>query len=128
MKFDTIEAAVEDIRQGKMIVVVDDEDRENEGDLLMAAQKVTPESVNFMATYGRGMICAPITETRARELNLDLMVHENTEHMRTSFTVTVDHISSTTGISAFERSKTIKELSNPEAKPGDFVRPGMFFL
>jgi 3,4-dihydroxy 2-butanone 4-phosphate synthase/GTP cyclohydrolase II len=127
MKFDTIEAAVEDIRQGKMIVVVDDEDRENEGDLLMAAQKVTPESVNFMATYGRGMICAPITETRARELNLDLMVHENTEHMRTSFTVTVDHISSTTGISAFERSKTIKELSNPEAKPGDFVRPGHVF-
>jgi len=127
MKFDTIEAAIEDIRQGKMIVVVDDEDRENEGDLLMAAEKVTPESINFMATYGRGLICAPITEERARELNLDLMVHENTEHMRTSFTVSVDHISSTTGISAFERAKTIKELSNPEAKSGDFVRPGHIF-
>ncbi|NLM58516.1 MAG: bifunctional 3,4-dihydroxy-2-butanone-4-phosphate synthase/GTP cyclohydrolase II [Clostridium sp.] len=127
MKFDTIEAAIEDIRLGKMIVVVDDEDRENEGDLLMAAEKVTPESINFMATYGRGLICAPITEERARELNLDLMVHENTEHMRTSFTVSVDHISSTTGISAFERAKTIKELSNPEAKSGDFVRPGHIF-
>ncbi|HOQ36335.1 MAG TPA: bifunctional 3,4-dihydroxy-2-butanone-4-phosphate synthase/GTP cyclohydrolase II [Acetivibrio sp.] len=127
MKFDSIEAAIEDIRQGKMIVVVDDEDRENEGDLLMAAEKVTPESINFMATYGRGLICAPITEERARELNLDLMVHENTEHMRTSFTVSVDHISSTTGISAFERAKTIKELSNPEAKSGDFVRPGHIF-
>lgn len=127
MKFDTIEAAIEDIRQGKMIVVVDDEDRENEGDILMAAEKVTPGSINFMATYGRGLICAPITESRSRELNLDLMVHDNTEHMRTSFTVTVDHVSSTTGISAFERAKTIKELSNPEAKPGDFVRPGHIF-
>lgn len=127
MKFDTIEAAIEDIRQGKMIVVVDDEDRENEGDILMAAEKVTPGSINFMATYGRGLICAPITEARSRELNLDLMVHDNTEHMRTSFTVTVDHVSSTTGISAFERAKTIKELSNPEAKPGDFVRPGHIF-
>jgi 3,4-dihydroxy 2-butanone 4-phosphate synthase/GTP cyclohydrolase II len=127
MKFDTIEAAIEDIRQGKMIVVIDDEDRENEGDLLMAAEKVTPESINFMATYGRGLICAPITEARARELNLDLMVRDNTEHMKTSFTVTVDHVSSTTGISAFERAKTIKELSNSEAKPGDFVRPGHIF-
>lgn len=127
MNFDTIESAIEDIRQGKMIVVVDDEDRENEGDLLMAAELVTPEHINFMATYGRGMICAPITEARAKELGLELMVTKNSEHMRTAFTVTVDHKSTTTGISAFERAKTIKELSNPDAKPDDFVRPGHVF-
>jgi len=127
MKFDTIESAIEDIRQGKMVVVVDDEDRENEGDLLMAAQTVTPEHVNFMATYGRGMICAPITEARAKELGLELMVTKNSERMRTAFTVTVDHKSTTTGISAFERAKTMKELSNPDAKPEDFVRPGHVF-
>lgn len=127
MKFDTIEAAIEDIRKGKMVVVIDDEDRENEGDLLMAAQMVTPESINFMATYGRGMICAPLTEARARELDLQLMVNKNNEHMKTAFTVTVDHKSSTTGISAFERANTIKELSDPESKPEDFVRPGHVF-
>jgi len=127
MNFDTIESAIEDSRQGKMIVVVDDEDRENEGDLLMAAELVTPEHINFMATYGRGMICAPITEARAKELGLELMVTKNSEHMRTAFTVTVDHKSTTTGISAFERAKTIKELSNPDAKPDDFVRSGHVF-
>jgi len=127
MKFDKIEDAIEDIRQGKMIVVVDDEDRENEGDLVMAAQLVTPESVNFMAKYGRGLICAPITESRAKELGIDIMVKENTEQMKTAFTVSVDHKSSTTGISAFERAKTIKELVNPEAKPSDFVQPGHVF-
>jgi len=127
MKFDKIEDAIEDIRQGKMIVVVDDEDRENEGDLVMAAQLVTPESVNFMAKYGRGLICAPITESRAKELGIDIMVKENTEQMKTAFTVSVDHKSSTTGISAFERAKTIKELANPEAKPSDFVQPGHVF-
>lgn len=127
MKFDTIESAIEDIRQGKMIVVIDDEDRENEGDLLMAAQMVTPEKINFMATHGRGMICAPLSEARAKELGLELMVKKNSEHMRTAFTVTVDHKSSTTGISAFERAKTIMELSNPEAKSEDFVRPGHVF-
>ena len=127
LKFDTIEAALQDIKLGKMIVVIDDEDRENEGDLLMAAQKVTPESINFMATYGRGMICAPITEARARELDLKLMVDRNNERMRTAFTVTVDHKSSTTGISAYERSNTIKEIVNPDSKPSDFVRPGHIF-
>ena len=127
MKFDKIEDAIEDIKQGKMIVVVDDEDRENEGDLVMAAQLVTPESVNFMAKYGRGLICAPITESRAKELGIDIMVKENTEQMKTAFTVSVDHKSSTTGISAFERAKTIKELANPEAKPSDFVQPGHVF-
>ena len=127
MKFDKIETAIKDISEGKMIVVIDDEDRENEGDLLMAAEKVTPESVNFMATYGRGLVCAPITKERARDLELGLMVEKNTESMKTSFTVTVDHISSTTGISAFERARTIKELSNPKSVASDFARPGHIF-
>lgn len=127
MRFHSIEEAVEDIRQGKMIVVVDDEDRENEGDLLMAAEKVTPESVNFMATYGRGMICVPLSEERTRHLGLDLMVERNTESMRTAFTVTVDHKDSTTGISAFERANTIKALVDPGSGSNDFVRPGHIF-
>ena len=114
MDFNTIKEALEDIRQGKMIVIVDDEDRENEGDLFLAAEKVTPESVNFMASFGKGMICVPLTEDRARYLELDLMVKKNTENMKTAFTITVDHKSSTTGISAFERAKTIKELANPD--------------
>lgn len=127
MKFNTIEEALEEIRQGRMIVVVDDEDRENEGDLLMAAEEVTPESVNFMATYGKGMICSPLTEDRARQLELGLMVERNTESMKTAFTVTVDHKSSTTGISAFERANTIKELTNPDSVSSDFTRPGHIF-
>ena len=114
MKFNSIEEAVDDIRQGKMIIAVDDEDRENEGDLLMAAEKVTSEQVNFMATLGKGMICVPLTEERARILELNLMVETNTESMKTAFTVTVDHKDSTTGISAFERANTIKELVNPD--------------
>lgn len=127
MKFDKIEAAIEDIKQGKMIVVIDDEDRENEGDFIMAAELVTPEDINFMAKYGRGLICAPITESRAKELGFNIMVEKNTDQLKTAFTVTVDHKTSTTGISVFERSKTIKELTNPEAKPTDFVRPGHVF-
>jgi len=127
MKFDSIEAAVEDIKQGKMVVVVDDENRENEGDLLMAAEMVTPESINFMASYGRGLICVPLTEERARQLELPLMVENNTESMKTAFTVTVDHKTSTTGISAFERAKTIKELANSSSTSSDFVRPGHIF-
>ena len=110
-----------------MIVIVDDEDRENEGDLFLAAEKVTPESVNFMASFGKGMICVPLTEDRARYLELDLMVKKNTENMKTAFTITVDHKSSTTGISAFERAKTIKELANPDSVSGDFTRPGHIF-
>lgn len=127
MKFSSIEEAIEDIRQGKMIIVVDDEDRENEGDLLMAAEKATPESINFMAVYGRGMICAPITEERAQQLGLNLMVARNTESMGTAFTVTVDHKDSTTGISAFERSKTVQGLADPGTGSGEFVRPGHIF-
>jgi 3,4-dihydroxy 2-butanone 4-phosphate synthase/GTP cyclohydrolase II len=127
LDFNTIKEALEDIRQGKMIVIVDDEDRENEGDLFLAAEKVTPESVNFMASFGKGMICVPLTEDRARYLELDLMVKKNTENMKTAFTITVDHKSSTTGISAFERAKTIKELANPDSVSGDFTRPGHIF-
>lgn len=127
MKFNTIEEAIEDIRQGRMIIVVDDEDRENEGDLLMAAEKVTPGSINFMASYGRGMICAPVTEARAGELGLGLMVERNTESMKTAFTITVDHKSSTTGISAHERANTVKKLVDPGSGSNDFLRPGHIF-
>lgn len=127
MKFNSIEEAVEEIKQGKMIIVVDDEDRENEGDLLMAAEKVTPESINFMASYGKGMICVPLTEERARKLELNLMVERNTENMKTAFTVTVDHKSSTTGISSFERANTVRELVNPNSESNDFMRPGHIF-
>jgi len=125
--FHTIEEAISDIRNGKMIIVVDDEDRENEGDLLMAADKVTPEAVNFMATHGKGMICAPLTQKRAQELNLQLMIERNTETMGTAFTITVDHKSSTTGISAFERAETIRQLVNPTSRSEDFLRPGHIF-
>ncbi len=127
MKFNSIEEAVEEIKQGKMIIVVDDEDRENEGDLLMAAEKVTPESINFMASYGKGMICVPLTEERARKLELNLMVERNTENMKTAFTVTVDHKSSTTGISSFERANTVRELVNLNSESNDFMRPGHIF-
>ncbi len=127
MKFDTIEAAIDEIRKGRMVIVVDDEDRENEGDLLMAAELVTPESINFMARYGRGLICTPITQLRAKELGINIMVEKNTEQMKTAFTITVDHKNSTTGISAFERANTIKEITNPDSKPDDFVRPGHVF-
>ena len=127
MEFNTIDEAIEDIKQGKMVVVVDDEDRENEGDLIMAAQKVTPQSITFMATFGRGMICVPIDEKRASELELPFMVERNNENMGTAFTVTVDHKSSTTGISAFERANTIKEIVNPASTKNDFVRPGHVF-
>lgn len=127
MKFNTIAEAIEEIREGKMIIVVDDEERENEGDLLMAAEKVTPESITFMAVHGRGMICVPLTEDRADKLRLNRMVERNTEGMKTAFTVTVDHKDSTTGISAYERAKTIMELANPDSCGDDFLRPGHVF-
>jgi len=127
LRFNTIEEALEDIKKGRMIVVVDHEDRENEGDLLMAAEKVTAESVNFMASYGKGMICVPLTEERAEQLDLGLMVTRNTDNMKTAFTITVDYKSSTTGISAFERANTIKELANPNSLSKDFNRPGHIF-
>lgn len=127
MEFNSIPEVLEDLKLGKMIVVVDDEDRENEGDLLMAAEKVTPGSVNFMATYGKGMLCAPLTEERAKDLGLPMMVERNQEHMGTAFTVTVDHKDSTTGISAHERARTVNELANPSAKAEDFNKPGHIF-
>ena len=127
MKFNTIEEAIEDIKQGKIIVVVDDEDRENEGDLLMAAELVTPESINFMATYGRGLICMPISGHRLDELGIDAMVVHNTDAHCTAFTVSVDAFDTTTGISAYERAHTVKTILDPAAKPQSLRRPGHIF-
>lgn len=125
----TIEEAIEDIRAGKIIIVVDDEDRENEGDFLAAAETITPEMVNFMATHGRGLICAPLTESRCKELDLKAMVSNNTDHMETAFTVSVDLKGNgvTTGISASDRAKTILALVNSATKPYDLARPGHIF-
>ncbi|SHG81376.1 3,4-dihydroxy 2-butanone 4-phosphate synthase / GTP cyclohydrolase II [Flavobacterium micromati] len=129
IKLNTIEEAIEDIRQGKIIIVVDDEDRENEGDFLAAAEKVTPEMINFMATHGRGLICAPLTESRCKELGLHVMVSNNTDPMETAFTVSVDLKGNgvTTGISASDRAKTILALVNPSTKPHELARPGHIF-
>jgi 3,4-dihydroxy 2-butanone 4-phosphate synthase/GTP cyclohydrolase II len=129
IQLNTIEEAIEDIRQGKVIIVVDDEDRENEGDFLAAAEKVTPEMINFMATHGRGLICAPLTENRCKDLGLHVMVTNNTDPMETAFTVSVDLKGKgvTTGISASDRAKTILSLVNPETKPHDLARPGHIF-
>jgi 3,4-dihydroxy 2-butanone 4-phosphate synthase / GTP cyclohydrolase II len=127
-RFSTVEEAVEDIRSGKIVIVVDDEDRENEGDFIAAAEKITPEIVNFMATHGRGMICTPITGERAEELGLDLMVPVNTSRHGTPFTITVDYIKgTTTGISAADRAATIRALADPSVKADDFARPGHIF-
>lgn len=125
--FDTIEEAIEDLKAGKVIIVVDDEDRENEGDLVALAEKATPEVINFMIREARGLVCAPITPERAEELDLPPMVNRNTDYHGTAFTVSVDHISTTTGISAVERSRTIQALIDPQAKPQDFRRPGHIF-
>ncbi|WET03904.1 3,4-dihydroxy-2-butanone-4-phosphate synthase [Flavobacterium johnsoniae] len=129
IQLNTIEEAIEDIRQGKVIIVVDDEDRENEGDFLAAAEKVTPEMINFMATHGRGLICTPLTESRCKELDLRAMVTNNTDHMETAFTVSIDLKGNgvTTGISASDRSKTVEALVDPNTKPHDLARPGHIF-
>lgn len=129
LKLNTIEEAIEDIRQGKVIIVVDDEDRENEGDFLAAAEKVTPEMINFMATHGRGLICVPLTENRCKELDLNAMVSNNTDIMQTAFTVSVDLRGNgvTTGISASDRAKTVEALVDPNTKPHDLGRPGHIF-
>lgn len=126
-KFNHIEEAIEDIRDGKIVVVIDDEDRENEGDLLMAAEKVTPEAINFMATYGKGLICMPLTEEYLKRLNIPQMVKDNTDNHETAFTVSIDHIETTTGISAYERALTIQKVLEKEATPNDFRRPGHIF-
>ena len=128
-KLNTIEEAIEDIKAGKVIIVVDDEDRENEGDFLCAARSITPEIINFMATHGRGLICAPLVEARCEELGLDLMVQSNNAAYETPFTVSVDLIGHgcTTGISAQDRAKTIQALIDPSTKPDDLGKPGHIF-
>ncbi|MFN8351792.1 MAG: bifunctional 3,4-dihydroxy-2-butanone-4-phosphate synthase/GTP cyclohydrolase II [Flavobacteriales bacterium] len=127
--FDTIASAIEDIRQGKVVIVVDDEDRENEGDFLTAARNATPEVINFMATHGRGLICASLTEQRCAELGLELMVQDNTALHATPFTVSVDvkGRGTTTGISASDRAMTVKALIDPATRPEDLARPGHIF-
>ena len=123
----TIEEAVEDLKQGNMIVVVDDEDRENEGDLLALAEFVTPETINFMATHGKGLICTPISQALAQKLALHPMVVNNTDHHQTAFTVSIDHEETTTGISAFERALTIRKMLEPQTRAAEFRRPGHVF-
>lgn len=125
----TIEEAIEDIKSGKVVIVVDNEDRENEGDFVTAARNVTPEVINFMATHGRGLICAPLLEERCKELQLEMMVSNNTSQHETPFTVSIDLLGNgcSTGISASDRAKTIQALVNPKTKPEDFGRPGHIF-
>jgi len=129
IKLNTIKDAIQDIKDGKVIIVVDDENRENEGDFLAAAENVTPEMINFMATHGRGLICAPLTEKRCKELELGMMVHNNTDPMETAFTVSVDLRGNgvTTGISASDRAKTVKALIDTNTKPFELARPGHIF-
>ena len=126
IKLNTIEEALEDFRNGEFVIVVDDEDRENEGDFIIAAEKVTPEKINFMMRYGRGVLCAPITEDRARELELEMQVPNNTSVHETPFTVTVDRLGNgcTTGVSMYDRCQTILALADPGTKPSDLGRPG----
>ena len=128
-QLNTIEEAVEDIKNGKVIIVVDDENRENEGDFLTAARNATPEVINFMATHGRGLICAPLIEERCDELGLEMMVHSNNSHFDTPFTVSIDLIGKgcTTGISASDRAKTVQALIEPNTKPNELGRPGHIF-
>ena len=127
MSFAAVEDAIEDIRQGKMLVVVDDEDRENEGDLIVAADHVTPEDINFMATYAKGLICTPIDGVRLDELDIPQMVANNTDNHETAFTVSVDAYDTETGISAYERCQTVKRLIDPQSRPSSFRRPGHVF-
>ena len=124
----TVESAIRDIYGGKMVLIVDDEDRENEGDLVMAAERVTPKAINFIVTHGRGLVCVPMMAERLKELRIPLMVPDNTSRLTTAFTVSVDALhGTTTGISAHDRSTTIKTLIDPEARPDDLARPGHIF-
>ncbi|MNH88786.1 Riboflavin biosynthesis protein RibBA [compost metagenome] len=127
IQLDLVEEAIQDLKNGKVIIVVDDEDRENEGDFIALAEKATPEVINFMISQGRGLVCVPITQERADELDLKPMVAQNTDFHGTAFTVSVDHKDTTTGISAKERSVTIQGLMDPDARPSDFRRPGHMF-
>ncbi|WP_374721328.1 bifunctional 3,4-dihydroxy-2-butanone-4-phosphate synthase/GTP cyclohydrolase II [Peribacillus tepidiphilus] len=125
--FHSIEEAIADLKAGKIIIVVDDEDRENEGDFVCLADKATPSVINFMITHGKGLLCVPIAEEIGHRLQLHPMIQQNTDPHKTAFTISVDHINSTTGISAFERSETIMKLIDPDSIPSDFVRPGHVF-
>lgn len=128
IELNTIPELLEDMRQGKMVILMDDEERENEGDLVMAASKVRPEDVNFMARFGRGLICLPLTRERCRQLNLPLMVNQNQAHYRTNFTISIEAGEGiTTGISAYDRAHTIRTAVKPDAKPGDLSQPGHVF-
>ena len=126
-RFNTIETALEDLRRGKLILVTDDPDRENEGDLICAARHATTENVNFMAVHGKGLICMPMSEALCRRLELPQMVAHNTDNHATAFTVSIDHVSTTTGISAVERSVTARACVDLAARPSDFRRPGHMF-
>ena len=127
-EFNKIDEAIEDIKAGKSVIVVDDEDRENEGDIIIAAERVTPDDINFLAKHARGMICVAITSEKAKALNLDLMVDENTALHRTPFTVTVDaKYGTSTGISVYDRSTTIHAIIDPKTQPSDLARPGHIF-
>lgn len=126
-EFATIEQALEDLKNGKIIVVTDDPDRENEGDLICAAKFATQENVNFMASYAKGLICMPMTKELCEKLQLNQMVEKNTDNHETAFTVSIDHVDTTTGISAYERSVTAMKVEEPDAKPEDFRRPGHMF-
>src|SRR5258706_7135375 len=126
--FDSIESVVTDLRQGKMVIVVDDADRENEGDLIMAAERVTPDAINFMTKFGRGLICVPTTSERLKQLGIEQMVLQNRESFKTDFQVSVDAAKGiTTGISAADRARTIKMMVDPTALPEDLVQPGHVF-
>lgn len=125
--FNTIEEAIEDLKAGKSIIVVDDENRENEGDLVALAENIAPETINFMATHGRGLICTPITEELAVKLDFKPMLEKNEDYFGTAFTVSIDHINTTTGISAFDRAETIAQIVNPNSIATDFRRPGHIF-
>ena len=127
MRLNTIDEAIQDIKQGKMIIVVDDEDRENEGDLLMAAEKATPAEINFMATHGRGLICMPVAGERLDELDIKDMVAQPNDYLGTAFTVSIDAVDTTTGISAHERAYTVQKVLDPRTKPEDIRRPGHVF-
>lgn len=125
--FDSIESAITELKQGKIIIVCDDEDRENEGDFIALAEKISPEIVNFMITHGRGLVCMPIDQKYADRLNLTPMVHKNTDHLNTAFTISIDHITNSTGISALDRATTIKKVIDEAVSINDFRRPGHIF-
>lgn len=127
MKFNTVEEALDELRAGKIILVTDDEDRENEGDFICAAEFATTENINFMAMHGKGLICMPMSQEYVKKLRFPQMVQENTDNHETAFTVSIDHVSTTTGISAAERSITAMKCASDDAKPEDFRRPGHMF-